>query len=216
MEFMTKLLPPHVEDRRRFISEAFHSFHQPLTVLHCGLELGLLRRRTEQEYRQRLDDALQTAGAILLLNNAVRELVDAIDPGEDLNRVELKPLLSRVVADLGYEAETGLVTVRMECPEQVFVAADAGKLARNLGNLATSLVRSANPRGYVQVEANRDATVVSIEVNLEGSRREAGEEDLQKKVEQIRLDAACSYSWAIGGEFKKTKKGFAIRLPALS
>jgi hypothetical protein len=79
---MTELLHLRTEQRRRFISEAFHSFHQPLTGLHCGLEIALQKPRTDEEYRGRIADALQNASAILKLNAALRQLVDATDPGE--------------------------------------------------------------------------------------------------------------------------------------
>jgi len=215
MKIMTKLPANHVEDRRGFISEAFHSFHQPLTALHCGLELSLLKERSEVEYRQRLEDALVSAGAILQLNRAMRELVESTDPGEKFGRVELKPLLAKMVEELSYSAEPGLVAVRMSCPENVFIAADANKLACQLGNMGAVLIRAADLGATLQVKAHCDETTVLLKLCLEGTHREGGEKDLQDRLDQMRMDAACSYVWTIGGEFKKTKKGFAIGLVPL-
>jgi hypothetical protein len=212
---MTKLHLSHVEDRRSFVSEAFHSFHQPLTALHCGLELSLLKERDEADYRQRLQDALTSAGAILELNKAMRELVEATDPGENFGRVELKPLLAKLAEDLSYSAEPGLVALRMACPEQVFVAADADKFARNLGNLGMVLLRSADLGAALHLKAHCDETTVLLKLSMEGARRESADRNLQYRLDQMRVDAACSYAWTIGGEFKKTKKGFAIGLSPL-
>ena len=205
----------HVKERRKFISEAFHSFHQPLTALHCGLELSLLKPRTEEEYRQRGQDALLMAGAVLQLSRAVRELAEAADPGECVGRIELQPFLSKLVEDLSYIAEAGMVVIRLECPKGLFVKADASKLACSLGNIATSLIHSADPATSVVLNVERDDATVSLKLTLEGRRREPEEKDLNQKVAQIRQDAACSYVWAIGGEFRKVKKGFVIELPAL-
>lgn len=206
----------HLEDRRKFISEAFHSFHQPLTVLHCGLELSLLKRRTEDEYRERLQDALLTAGTILQLNKAVRELVEAADPGENLGAVEMKSLLASLNEELGYTAEAKLIAMHVDCAEEASVAADASKLSRHLGNIAALLVRSTDPGGSVRVKAFRDEATLSLEFSIEGSCRVSEESELDHKLDQIRIDAACSHMWAIGGEFKKIKNGYAIVLPALS
>ena len=212
---MTKQHLDHVEERRGFISEGFHSFHQPLTALHCGLELSLLKQRDEADYRQRLQDALTSASAILELNKAIRELVESADPGENFGRVELKPLLAKLVEDLSYSAEPGLVAVRMVCPEHVFIAADATKFARHLGSLGSVLLRSADLGAALHIKAHCDETTVLLKLSMEGARRESAEKDLQYRVDQMRMDAACSYAWTIGGEFKKTKKGFAIGLSPL-
>src|SRR3954465_7105400 len=104
----------HVEERRKFLSEAFHTFHQPLTGLHCGLELALQKQRTIEEYRERISDALEHAGAILKLNKALRELVDAADPGERFGTVALAPLLAQLAEELALVADPASVNIEVE------------------------------------------------------------------------------------------------------
>lgn len=215
VKLMNKPSPKHVEDRRSFISDAFHSFHQPLTALHCGLELSLLKQRDAADYQKRLHDALVSAGAILQLNKALRELVEATDPGENFGPVELKPLLSKLAEELSYAADPGLVAVRMSCPSHVFVGADPNQLLRHLGNLGSILIRPAELGSTLQIKAHCDETLALLKFNLDGVRRECAEKDLPAKLEQMRFDAACSYMWTIGAEFRKTKRGFAIALPTL-
>ena len=60
-----------------------------------------------------------------------------------------------------------------------------------------------------------DENTILLKLTLEGSRRNRGEVDLNQKLDQIRVDSLCSYVWAISGEFRKTKKGFAIGLSIL-
>jgi len=200
-----------VEERRRFISEAFHSFHQPLTALHCGLELTLLKNRAENEYRNRAEEALSHAGAVLELNKAVRELVESADPGENCGRVELKPLLDQLISELTIPAEAAMVSVGLECPDFTCVRADGLKLAQNIGNLASQLIRSAEPGGSIRLRV-RDGAQVTLEMILKAKSRSHDEDGLQAKLDHIRVDSACSYIWTLGGDFRKTKTGYSISL----
>ncbi|HVZ19067.1 MAG TPA: hypothetical protein VG897_18260, partial [Terriglobales bacterium] len=76
------MTPDHLEQRRRMLSDAFHTLNQPITGLHCGLEIALQKPRNEADYRQRISDGIQNAGAIVKYLKAIRQLVDAADPGE--------------------------------------------------------------------------------------------------------------------------------------
>lgn len=206
----------HVEDRRRFFSEAFHSFNQPLTSLHCGLELILIKPRSEEEYRARTQDALLHAGAILELNTAVRALAESIDPGEKFGRMEMEPFVRQLASDLTVVGETAMVSVKFECNENLSVEADPLKLARNIGNLGSQLIHSAAPGASLALVVRHKNGMAEIAVILEGNRREIEEDGLlQSRLDQIRRDTACSYTWTLGGEFCQTKKGFVISLPAL-
>src|SRR4051794_19974156 len=86
--------------RRKALSEAFHTFHQPLTSLHCGLELALLKNRSEEDYRRRIEEALESAGRIFELNKALRELVDSEDPGERCGTVAFAPVFAQVLQEV--------------------------------------------------------------------------------------------------------------------
>jgi signal transduction histidine kinase len=205
----------HLDERRKFVSEAFHSFHQPLTALHCGIELSLLKQRTEEEYRRRLQDALVSAGAVLQLNKALRELVESADPGENFGRVDLQPLLSRLAEQLSYIAESALVAIRFSCLENIFVGADPLKLSANIAHLATIAIGSLEPGASVHLKVHADETVVLITIAAKGMHREPPDGGVQQKIDAIRADAACNYCWTVGGEFRKTKAGFTIALNSL-
>lgn len=215
MKTVSKSQFPHAEHRRKFISEAFHAFHQPLTSLHCGLELSLLKQRTGEEYRERLANALTNASAILELNQALRELVEANDPGEGVGVVELKSFTGQLAEEVTYTAEASLVAVRTVFPSEVSIKADSRKLKLYLGNLASSLVCSLEPGGALRFVVERHDKQVVISIECDGKRRKQRDNDLRQKLDLIRADAACSYTWTLGGEFKKTKTGFTLLLPLL-
>src|SRR5579884_842161 len=93
------------KERRASISEAFHSLNQPITSLHCILELALARPRSPEEYRQRIAEALENAGAVLRLARALREVVEDDDAGENAIPVQLHDLLKCVVNQIEALAE---------------------------------------------------------------------------------------------------------------
>lgn len=203
-----------MERRRRFLSEAFHAFHQPLTALHCGLELSLLKQRSEEEYRHRIEDALQHAGAVLELNKALRELAESTDPGENFGCIELSSLLSGLAEELTLIAEARQVHVKLTCPEDVSVGADPEKVTRHLGNIASVVLNQLEPGGTLHIKVETGEGVV-LTVSGKGNQRDGTDGSIQEKISAIRVDAACSYIWALGGEFHKTRTGFRLSLNPL-
>ncbi len=210
-----KLRAKHIESRREYVSEAFHSFNQPLTALHCGLELCLVKQRSEEEYRQRIEDALSNAGTVLRLSKALRELVEAEDAGEDVQRVELEPLLAAVAEQLTVVAEASGVLVKVTCPHGVSVMADPAKLAQHCGNLGSMLTSKLDPTGSVHLSVQREGEHAVIAIIGEGEKRDLAEAGAQSKLDAIRIDAACSYAWTLGGDFVRDSSSFTIRLNAL-
>jgi len=204
-----------LESRRQFLSEAFHSFHQPLTALHCGLELSLLKQRSEQEYRQRIAEALQHAGTVLQLNKALRELAEATDPGENIGRIELRPVLTQLADELALVADAAQVLLKFNCPEELFVSADAEKFSRHIGTLANLIISDLEPESTCVFQGHRDERGIVVELLGEGIHRKNVEDGPEHKLRSIRTDAACSYVWTIGGDLMSTPSGFRITLPAL-
>lgn len=106
---------------RAFVSEVFHSLAQPLTALHCSLELALLQDRSAKEYRASIQAALENAERLRRGLTLARELAEASDPGETASvpllalleeaRQELLPVLSVGSRNLDVRC-TGTISVR--------------------------------------------------------------------------------------------------------
>lgn len=206
-----------LEERRRAISEAFHSFHQPLTSLHCGLEITLLKPRSEAEYRSRLQDALIHAGAILRLNKVLRELVEAGDPGEQFGIVSLGPLLRQMADDVAYIAEPALVKIAVGKVVDVQIRADQTKLLRMLSHLLASMIGTLLPGGVVKIATRVNKGVVEVHMCTEGSLRDPEETNaLDMKAQAIGWDAARAYVQALGGSMSETDNGLELSLPIVS
>jgi hypothetical protein len=205
----------HIVERRRALSEAFHSFHQPLTSLHCGLEIALLKDRTSGEYRERVQDALVHAGTILRLNKALRELVEASDPGERFGSVNARALLGQVIEDVQVVAEPALVAVVLGSVPDVSLKADPLKITRILGQTIAYRVTDLNPGSSLKINSQVLASRLALKIVSEGKLRESRpENDIETKLRAIALDAADAYIQTIGGERRVVDaKTIEIMLP---
>jgi hypothetical protein len=210
---MTDSANSHLEERRKFLSEAFHSLHQPLTGLHCGLELALHKQRSEQEYRQRISEALQHAGEVLKLNKALRELVDAADPGERFGTVALAPLLAQLAGELALVADPAGVKIEVEADSALQLRADPMKLLRSLGNVGSRLISSGVGKAILGIVVTLEQNDVLISLTMTPARASEANGHQGDKATQIRLDAAQAYLWTIEGDLEWQQNGATIRLP---
>ncbi len=202
----------HVEERRRFISDAFHTLNQPLTGLHCGLEIALQKPRSEGEYRDRIGRGVEYAGEIVALIRAIRQLVDAADPGEQFGIVALATVLAQVKSELEVMVEATGVTLRMDCESAAQVKADPAKLATALGGLIASAIESRERGGTIAVRAKSTKKYATLCVDTSGAK--LAKEAANRKLTEIRRNAAISYLWTIGGEVQDSGNELTIKLPA--
>jgi signal transduction histidine kinase len=82
------------------ISEVFHSLSQPLTALHCELELALCRDQTVEEWRGSVQTALEDAERLRQRLLLLRALNDASDPGDLSRPTELTSLFRQLHEDM--------------------------------------------------------------------------------------------------------------------
>ncbi len=86
--------------RRSFLSEIFHSLSQPLTALHCSLDLALRRDHTLDELRASVQSALEDAERLRQRLLLLRALSDASDPGDLSQPVELTEMLRELQEEM--------------------------------------------------------------------------------------------------------------------
>jgi signal transduction histidine kinase len=85
---------------RSFLSEIFHSLSQPLTALHCSLELALRRDHTLEELRASVQSALEDAERLRQRLLLLRALNDASDPGDLSQPVDLTEMLGELQEEM--------------------------------------------------------------------------------------------------------------------
>ena len=203
----------HLEERRRMISEAFHTLNQPLTGLHCGLEIALQKPRTEGEYRTRIATGLEHAGVILQLVRAIRQLVEADDPGERFGTVDLVAVLAQLRGELDVVSEALQVPLTVNCEASRKVMADPGKLVAALGTFADERMRMTKPGAQVEINVNLTGDRVMLTMGNTASRVKTDDHQFDRKLSEIRCDAARCYIWTIGGEVESSDGKLSITLP---
>jgi signal transduction histidine kinase len=160
-----------LQELRRFTADASHELRTPLTAMRAVGEVAL---RDEDANPDMLRDAL---GSMLEETQRMNTLVEQL---LRLARVESEglPVQLRVLKlsthllawrdALAVLAEERDVALRVECPRDLVVMADAGLLGHAVVNLVHNAIRHSPPGGTVTLAAHVEHTLVEIEVADEG------------------------------------------------
>lgn len=196
------------------ISQLFHALSQPLTSLHCSLEVALFEPRSAAQYQQTLRDSLGFTGQVTELVEAVRELLDADEPSQSSRTLSLSSYLEESVRDLFPVAQSlgkklTVSTVRGE----VFM--DPQRLQQAVRGLLQSAVDDCTPGGTVRVESvNRMAeTVIRVATSRKDvvepakAARQEGRIESNALRRSLRLDVARRIFETAGGSFGLTNDG---------
>jgi two-component system heavy metal sensor histidine kinase CusS len=141
---------------RSFTADASHELRTPLTAIRGTAEVALARDRSADELRGTLEEVLDETGSmlhlvedLLVLARGDQAHADTADAPVDLTAV------LRDVQDVGEALAGGKpVEVRLDAPEGLEVAGDAGALRRLLLNLVSNAVKFTD-RGAVTLTARR-------------------------------------------------------------
>jgi signal transduction histidine kinase len=155
-------LPAHHD----FPSTVFHDLSQPLTALHCSLELALLRDQTIEEFRSSVEAALENAERLRQRLLLLRELSDADDPGDTSVPLDLDRLLQRTRADMLPLFESAGRSFEMTC-EAMRVPANEAKLTRGFFYLLEFLLRCESPGCGLCLRGRRSRRR-QLEIRIEG------------------------------------------------
>jgi len=165
---MRSALKARDERLQMMLAGIAHEVRNPLG----GLELyaGLLRDAL-QDRPERLEEVKRIEREINYLKVVVTEFLDyARRPPPELAPVRLFDLLDEVRELVAAE---GSVTVKVACPGDLRVNADAGQLRRALLNLGRNAVAAAQRRhpggGAVMLRGHRDGSRIHIEVEDDGA-----------------------------------------------
>jgi hypothetical protein len=145
--------PEAIAPRRDFASNVFHQLSQPLTALHCSLELALVRDQSVEEFRASVEAALHAAQRLRQRLLLLRELSDADDPG-DTSTLPLDGLLRQLRDDMLPLFESAGRSFELAC-EPAQVAANEAKLMRGFFYLLEFLLRCPSPDNPFAMRAER-------------------------------------------------------------
>ncbi len=149
-----------VEAQRRFVGDASHELKTPLTVIRGNAEL--LGRDPEGSDTASTAAITREADRMQRIVNDLLAVAELDAPGElKFQPVNLRPLVVRVLTDLGPVA--GERSVTLSGPDTAWVFADADKLERALRNLVQNALTATAGNGVIQVRLiERDRTVALV------------------------------------------------------
>jgi len=165
-------VPPATDSKAAqeiFISEVFHNLSQPLTALHCTLDLALQRDRTLKQLRASVQSALDNAERLRQRLLLVRALNDAAAPGDPSETTDLSALLGELREDMSLLFESAGRQLVMHLPRVPLQArADRTRLTRALFVFVEYLFRYL-PQGELLSLALHEGKEGQAEIQVEAA-----------------------------------------------
>ncbi len=157
-----------LDAQRAFVADAAHELRSPLTALN--LQLGLLRRASDDEGREAAGDAL--AQGIARASRLVEQLLALAraepDAAVSAERVDLVVVARQAIADVLAFAASRAVDFELVDRGPAFIRGDAISLSLLVRNLADNAARYS-PRGSrVEVSVAREPGAVVLRVDDSG------------------------------------------------
>jgi hypothetical protein len=136
-----------------FISEIFHSLSQPLTAIHCTLELALDRDKTFEQLRKSVESALESTERLRQRLLLLRALNDATLPCQTSEATDFGALISELADEAAPLFESAGRILHLEVqPVPLHVLADKAHLLRGLFVFLEYLLHYLPESGMVSLE----------------------------------------------------------------
>jgi hypothetical protein len=183
-----------------FAANVLHDLSQPLTALHCALELALLQDQTIEEFRASVEAALRAADRLRQQLLLLRELHDADDPSDTSTPLALDQLLQQLREEMLPLFESAARSFDLTC-DSVRVPANDAKLERGFFYLFEFLLRDSPDQALI-VRGERTSPQ-QIEIRIAGcgaSANSGPSDDCSQPDWSGELEIARRTFRAIGGD----------------
>jgi two-component system phosphate regulon sensor histidine kinase PhoR len=167
--------------RKEFVANVSHELRTPLSLIKGYVETLMDGAKDDPAVAQRF---LQTIDKHAdRLTYLIEDLltISKLESGQivlNLQRVELRPIVERVIDDLSSRAAEKKIKLESSLPPDVFVHADADRLQQVLSNLVDNAIKYGKPEGDVVISSewiDGKTVKVSVEDNGPGVPAEATE-----------------------------------------
>ncbi len=142
-----------------------HDLRSPITRIRNRMEVLLLQdQRTEEEYREALEQTIRDADFIIKTFNAVLQTAQA-DAGTmyaEFSRVDLSQLVREVGELFAPSAEDAGLDFRTEYQESVFIKGNCDLLGQAICNLLDNAIKFTPRSGQVSLELVATGSCVDI------------------------------------------------------
>jgi two-component system heavy metal sensor histidine kinase CusS len=178
IDHMVERLQVLVASQQQFIAHAAHELRSPLTALYGELQLALRKPRSVDEYREALQESLGSTKRLRDLAEGLLALARLGGAGVGVPvRVELRPLVEHVMAQVAGLAEPGRVVFENRIAGDAETIARESDLERLFRNLLENATRHTPKGGRVRVRSHADATFIYLTVSDEGPGVRAEDRD---------------------------------------
>jgi heavy metal sensor kinase len=159
-----------VGEMRQFSSALAHELRTPLAALRGEMELGLLRTRSESEWRSSAASQIEEIDKLTRMVNQLLTLARAESGEIPLARdgVDLGALAASVAEQLEPVAQARDLTLTCIVHQAVTVIGDGGWLERLLLNLLDNAIKYTPPGGDIRVGVSREKDLARVDVSDTG------------------------------------------------
>jgi heavy metal sensor kinase len=158
------------EYHKRFIADASHELRSPIAAVRGHLEVVRRRERSNAEYKEAIDVALEETYRLQALAEDLLTLArrDAgvLDPG--MQRLRLADVVAEVIEDHQSLAEAKRLTVESELALDVVVSGDSDLLRRLVRNLIDNAIKHTPIGGDISLRVGRSNGMAWLEVSDTG------------------------------------------------
>lgn len=159
-----------LKQQRNLTADASHELRTPISVILLELESALRKERSPEEYKERLQSALETTEQLKQLVESLMVLARS-DAGFDqmnLESCDLAGTCNEVLQLLAPKAREAKITLKGEL-NPLTAAVDAERLKQVLINLINNGLQYAGPGATIQLSLKSDEKHALINVDDDGS-----------------------------------------------
>ncbi|MCC6862145.1 MAG: heavy metal sensor histidine kinase [Bryobacterales bacterium] len=150
---MIERLETSFQQVRQFSADVSHELRTPITAIRGQLEVALFTARSEEQYREAIENAMQDVERLSQIVRALLLLSQA-ESGQlalQLSEQDLAELVREVVDQFQIPAEEAGVSLLAELPAACPARVDRIQIERLVSNLLSNAVKFTAPGGQVRV-----------------------------------------------------------------
>ena len=166
---------------QQFIGDVAHELKTPIANLRTSLEVGLQKKRTNEEYQELVSDAIKETDRISTTLRNILDLAWSETPNEQkvsekFNLSELLEELDEITQKMASQKE---ITAKFRIKKDVHLSGYKDKLARAILNILENSVKYTPKKGIIEVdlETVHNKAIITIKDTGIGI-----EEDEQKRI----------------------------------
>jgi two-component system heavy metal sensor histidine kinase CusS len=157
-----------VSSQQRFVAYAAHELRSPITALYGELQLATRKERSNEEYRQAISEALDSARRLKVLAEDLLALARVGAETEPMHApVQLRKVVEQAASEVTLAASERKVEVTVTCAD-VTVDGRARDLGRVVRNLLDNAIRHSPEGGKVTVGLDLSDGLAKLWVQDEG------------------------------------------------